>query len=173
MHKLRDIGIAALLAALSMQALAASGAEPQALVTIDTGKLRGQVEDALAVYRGVPFAAPPIGDLRWRAPQPAAKWDGVKEALKFGPRCQQLPLETAPWLSKGMVVSEGCLTLNVWGPKDTKKKVPVMVWIHGGAFTMGAGSEAPYQGQHLAGRGVVVVTSTIACGRWATSLIRR
>lgn len=83
----------------------------------------GTLEDGLTVYRGIPFAAPPVGDLRWRAPQPATKWDGVKHADKFAPECIQGDCRSA-------VMSENCMYLNVWAPaKTANERIPVLVWI--------------------------------------------
>jgi para-nitrobenzyl esterase len=114
------------------------------------GKLRGVVADKVVVYKGVPFAAPPVGDLRWRAPAPAAKWSYVKPAEMFGGNCQQV---------------EDCLYLNVHTPSGAKPtaKLPVMVWIHGGGFTRGSGGM--YDGTQFAKQGVVLVTVNYRLGR--------
>jgi para-nitrobenzyl esterase len=129
-----------------------------ASVKVQTGLVEGTSEDGLTVYRGIPFAAPPVGDLRWRAPQPVAKWDGVKRADKFGPSCMQ---GAAP----GSVVSEDCLYLNVWTPaKSANERVPVLVWIYGGGFSGGATSIPTYSGEKLAKRGVVLVSIAYRVG---------
>ena len=127
-------------------------------VKVEQGVLQGTKEDGLAVYRGVPFAAPPVGDLRWRAPQPAAKWDGVRPAEKFAPQCVQG--------SDGKTaMSEDCLYLNVWSPaKSTSAKVPVLVWIYGGGFAGGATSIPGYSGEVLAKKGVVLVSIAYRLG---------
>ena len=127
-------------------------------VKVEQGVLQGTKEDGLAVYRGVPFAAPPVGDLRWRAPQPAAKWDGVRPAEKFAPQCVQG--------SDGKTaMSENCLYLNVWSPaKSTSAKVPVLVWIYGGGFAGGATSIPGYSGEVLAKKGVVLVSIAYRLG---------
>jgi len=118
---------------------------------VEQGKLQGRIEDGLTIYRGVPFAAPPIGDLRWRAPQPAPHWDGVRSAEKFAPQC----LQTIP----GITTSEDCLYLNVWTPaKSSSAHIPVLVWIYGGGFTVGGTSVPTYSGEQLAKKGVVVVS---------------
>src|SRR6266404_2149106 len=118
------------------------------------------------VYKGVPFAAPPVGDLRWRAPKPVNKWNGVRKADKFGSTCVQTPYpEGSPYRSAAQPVSEDCLYLNIWtATKSAKEKRPVMVWIHGGALTRGSGSTPTYDGEELAKRGVVLVTINYRLG---------
>jgi para-nitrobenzyl esterase len=134
-----------LLATLTAGICAAQSPAP---VKVEGGLLPGTSENGLNVYRGIPFAAPPVGDLRWRAPQPAAKREGVKPADKFGPRCYQGG-RGAP----GVETSEDCLYLNVWAPaKSARDRVPVLVWIYGGGFNAGATSEPNYRGENLAKR---------------------
>jgi para-nitrobenzyl esterase len=129
-------------------------------VKVDSGLLSGVEENGLRVYRGIPYAAPAVGELRWRAPQPVAVWKGVRPAEKFGPVCMQGLRAARP---EGM--SENCLTLNVWTPaKKSSERLPVMVWIHGGAFRQGSGSMAAYDGGNLARQGVVVVTINYRLG---------
>ena len=130
-------------------AWASSAAAPTARV--EQGVLQGTIENGLTVYRGVPFAAPPLGDLRWRAPQPAAHWEGVRAADKFAPQCpQSIP---------GITTNEDCLYLNVWSPaKSASAKVPVLVWIYGGGFIVGGTAVPTYSGEKLAQKGVVVVS---------------
>jgi para-nitrobenzyl esterase len=132
-------------------------------VKVDQGLLEGTVEDGLTVYRGIPFAAPPVGDLRWRAPQPAAKWTGVRKADKFGPQCVQGGF--GPPDPNAGPMSEDCLYLNVWSPAKTPKdKVPVLVWIYGGGFNGGATSIPGYSGEVLAKKGVVLVSIAYRVG---------
>jgi para-nitrobenzyl esterase len=128
-------------------------------VKTDGGLVQGLSEDGLTVYRGIPFAAPPVGDLRWRAPQPPAKWEGVKQATKFAPG----PIQGGnPPSGK----SEDCLYLNVWTPaKSAKDKIPVLVWIYGGGFGAGATSEANYSGENLTKKGVVLVSIAYRVGQ--------
>ncbi len=132
-------------------------------VRIDTGLIEGIQSGASTVYKSIPFAAPPVGELRWRAPEPAPPWNGVRRADKFGPICMQTgvsvpgaPLEP---------VSEDCLTLSIWIPaKSRGQKLPVMVWIPGGGFTQESASMPLYWGDALATRGVIVVTINYRVG---------
>ena len=130
-------------------------------VKVEAGLLQGTSENGLSVYRGIPFAAPTVGDLRWRPPQPAAKWQGLKPAVKFGPRCYQGG-RGAP----GVETSEDCLYLNVWSPaRSARDHVPVLVWIYGGGFSAGATSEPTYSGENLAKKGVVLVSISYRVGQ--------
>jgi para-nitrobenzyl esterase len=124
---------------------------------------------AVAVYRGIPFAAPPVGELRWRPPEPAPAWHGVRAAGAFGPNCQQqLRRRLLPWTEEYMPqgdVSEDCLSLNVWAPRERGgERLPVLVYIHGGAYTSGSGEVLVYDGERLAARGLVVVTFNYRLG---------
>ena len=124
---------------------------------VEQGLLQGTVEDGLNIYRGVPFAAPPLGNLRWRAPQPALPWQGVRSAEKFAPQC----LQTIP----GITTSEDCLYLNVWSPAESPSaRVPVLVWIYGGGFSVGGTAVPTYSGEKLAQKGVVLVSIAYRLG---------
>ncbi len=113
------------------------------------GLLAGVDEDGLTVYKGVPFAAPPIGSLRWRPPQPPATWTGVLHANVFRPRCVQ-GREADPFTPADAPQNEDCLYLNIWSPaKSGRERLPVMVWIHGGSFESGAGSDPFWSGDYL------------------------
>ncbi|WP_245964860.1 carboxylesterase/lipase family protein [Trinickia dinghuensis] len=117
----------------------------------------------LNVFRGIPYAAPPIGESRWREPQRLAPWIGVREAKQFGPRCMQMDGPSMTFRSPSM--SEDCLYLNVWAPaKSSEGTLPVLVYFHGGGFAFGDGSEPRYDGAHLAGRGMIVVTVNYRLG---------
>jgi para-nitrobenzyl esterase len=128
------------------------------LVKLDTGRVRGAVTNGIAAFKGIPFAAPPVGALRWKAPQPAPHWKGVRPATDFGPRCMQSNIyNDMGFRDNGP--SEDCLYLNVWTPATSAKaRLPVMVWIYGGGFAAGATSEPRQDGENLARKGVVVVS---------------
>ena len=99
-------------------------------VRTQAGLVQGTVEDGITIYKGIPFAAPPLGDLRWRAPQPPAAWTGVKSADKFAPACMQVPIVMPALGLDALTVNEDCLYLNVWTPaKSPKDHLAVMVWI--------------------------------------------
>jgi len=128
------------------------------VVKVDTGRVKGVVNNGVAAFKGVPFAAPPVGALRWKAPQPAPDWKGVREAAEFGPRCMQGNIY-GDMIFRDKGPSEDCLYLNVWTPATSAKAhLPVMVWVYGGGFAAGAASEPRQDGQNLARKGVVVVS---------------
>ncbi|MEA3118371.1 MAG: para-nitrobenzyl esterase [Paraburkholderia sp.] len=129
---------------------------------IEGARLRNGQAD-LRVFRGIPYAAPPVGELRWREPQPVARWAGVRQAWKFGPRCMQLHVFRPVFRSDEM--SEDCLYLNVWTPaRSPDAKLPVLVYLHGGGFVSGDGSEDRYDGASLAARGIITVTVNYRLG---------
>lgn len=124
------------------------------------GTLRGSVMNGVRSWKGVPYAEPPVGELRFRAPQSPESWEGVRDALAFSPICPQPgPPETSLFGSSAVGMSEDCLYLNVWAPESGSAGLPVMVWIHGGAFVSGASSIPLYDGTQLALRGECVVVS--------------
>jgi para-nitrobenzyl esterase len=134
-------------------------------VRIAQGMVAGTTDSGISVFKGIPFAAPPVGELRWRPPQEAPSWQSIRDATAFGPICPQAPRPVgSPWREK-LPESEDCLTINVWTPNAAAgAKLPVMVWIYGGGFREG-GSAAPlYDGTELAQRGVVVVTFNYRLG---------
>ncbi|MGC2445008.1 carboxylesterase family protein, partial [Candidatus Binatus sp.] len=132
-----------------------------ATVSIRHGKLEGDDQSGLFVFKGIPFAAAPAGARRWLAPEKPASWTGVRDARSFGAVAHQNRVMLTAL--SAMVVdgeqSEDCLSLNVWTPALDGKRRPVMVWIHGGAFTIGSGSQALYDGSVLARRGDVVLVT--------------
>ncbi len=139
-------------------------------IKVESGLLEGTATaSGIRVFKGIPYAAPPVGDLRWRPPQPPAKWDGVRKADKFSDSCMQALRRTGyPWTKEFMVqndASEDCLCLNVWtGAKTATEKRPVLVWIHGGAFYEGSGEIITYDGEELAKKGLIVVTINYRLG---------
>jgi para-nitrobenzyl esterase len=135
-------------------------------LAIDSGRISGTTgaNASIRVFKGIPFASPPLGDLRWRAPQPASPWTGVRATAEYGPRCTQGgpggPNAAAP-----PPTSEDCLYLNVWTAAESQdERRPVMVWLYGGGFFGGAGSEPRYAGDGLAAKGAVVVTLNYRLG---------
>ena len=133
-------------------------------VTVTGGRVAGVVAPSgIREFRGIPFAAPPVGPLRWKAPQAVIPWSGVKDASAFGPRCMQDYIYTdMQFRSPGF--SEDCLTLNVWAPPRGKGKLPVLLYFYGGGFLAGDASEFRYDGEHMARRGIVVVTANYRLG---------
>ena len=130
-------------------------------VKVEGGLLQGTIEDGLSAYHGIPYAAPPVGDLRWRPPHPPSKWDGVRVADQFGRAC----IQTNAAIADLPAPSEDCLYLNVWTPaKRVGESLPVLVWIHGGGFVAGAPAEKLYHGEWLAKKGVVVVSIAYRLG---------
>ncbi len=128
-------------------------------VKVEGGWIQGTVTNDLIIFKGIPFAAPPVGDLRWKAPQPVEKWKGIMPTSKFAPA----PMQGGnPPSGK----SEDCLYLNVWTPaKSTKEKLPVLVWIYGGGFSFGSTAEPVYSGENLAKKGVVLVSIAYRVGQ--------
>jgi para-nitrobenzyl esterase len=132
-------------------------------VHVESGALQGVDANGLSIYKGIPYAAPPLGDLRWREPQAVKSWKGVRKATAFAPACMQtgvsMPGETAP------AISEDCLYLNVWTPiRRAGGRLPVLAWIHGGGYTNGSAAMPLYWGDHLAQKGVIVVTIAYRLG---------
>lgn len=134
---------------------------------IDSGPISGTWEEGVWVYKGIPYAAPPVGELRWREPHPVTPWKELRPCTEYGPACVQpeWPYPVGREFFNVREQSEDCLYLNVWSPAgDPNERLPVMVWIHGGGFTVGSGSQILYEGKHLAKKGVVVVTINYRLG---------
>ncbi len=153
--------------AIAFGAIAISAAPDT--VAVDGGQISSTTTNGVHIFKGIPFAAPPVGNLRWKAPQPVATWSGVRKADAFGPSCVQEPYpENSPYSTSGVTKekpgNEDCLYLNVWTAAAAGEKRPVMVWIHGGAWTRGTGATPTYDGVALAKKGVVVVTTNYRLG---------
>ena len=150
--------LAALAAALSVNA-----AEP-IRVPVQNGMLVGSIDSGVAIFKGVPYAAPPVDALRWTLPRPFPKWSGERVAADFGPSClQRSPPRNIPAGSRATQLSEDCLTLNVWAPQGAHK-APVMVWIHGGGNQIGSSAGIYYDGTAFARDGVVLVSLNYRLG---------
>ena len=154
------------IALISGTIAAPSAAEPAA-ATVENGRLAGLTETGVERFLGIPFAAPPVGDLRWRAPQPVEDWQGIRDAKEHGFDCEQAPVPgiAAPL---GAPLSEDCLYLNVWKPAEVApgEKLPVMVWIHGGGFVNGGASPEVFDGRYFARNDIVVVGVNYRLGRF-------
>ncbi|RKS15887.1 carboxylesterase/lipase family protein [Flavobacterium sp. 120] len=137
-------------------------------LTIANGTIEGEfdIKTNIQSFKGIPFAQPPVGDLRWKAPQPLTNWTGVKQTKKFGPRAiQSNVFGDMGFRSDGM--SEDCLYLNVWSPaKSASEKLPVLVYFYGGGFAAGDGSESRYDGENMAKKGIVTLTVNYRLGIW-------
>ena len=132
------------------------------IVETSYGKLRGHRNTDLSIFKGIPFAEPPVGDRRWRAPQNKQPWPGIKDALEYGPCAIQstIPGDIGELIGIAThTTSEDCLYLNIWTPQTDTQKRPVMVWIHGGGNTVGAGSQPRVNGEHLSRMGNVVIVT--------------
>lgn len=153
------------IAALSPAALLAqSGAAPRARTA--NGTVQGlTLPSGIRAYRGLPFAAPPVRDLRWKPPQPAANWSGVRQADRFADQCMQARVFD-DMMFRNAGISEDCLYLNVWAPSDSRPNagLPVLVYFYGGGFVAGDGSEPRYDGESMATRGIVAVTLSYRLG---------
>src|SRR5690606_32700786 len=149
-----------MLAVLLSSPLLALSAAPRAgtapIAETSSGTLEGSTEGPLHVFKGVPFAAPPVGELRWKAPAPVQAWEGVRDATRFGAACIQPTSRVQSIYAQDIGdASEDCLNLNIWAPADATN-APVFVWIHGGALRTGSSKEPFYDGARLAQRGVIV-----------------
>jgi para-nitrobenzyl esterase len=162
--KMKTLGtIAFVWAALaSVSGLLAQTSKP---ISTQSGLVQGMTGDGATVYKGIPFAAPPLGDLRWRAPQPPVAWTGVRNADKFAPACMQVPIVSKDLGMDPVTTNEDCLYLNVWTPaKSANEKLAVLVWIYGGGFTIGGTSMSLYDGMNFAKKGVILVSVAYRLG---------
>ncbi len=153
------------LAALFSAGLSIAAVSPDR-VKIDAGEIKGTISGRVVSFKGIPYAAPPVGQNRWRPPQPVTPWSGERAATDYAHDCMQLPFpsDAAPL---GTKPNEDCLYLNVWTPVDrTSARLPVMVWIYGGGFVNGGSSPAVYDGSHFAENGVVLVSFNYRVGRF-------
>jgi len=166
--------VASILSRLVFAAILTAGAcaasvPAQAPPTVRTaeGAVRGTTGGGVIAFKGIPFAAPPVGPLRWRAPQPVAPWPAVRDATRYAADCMQLPFpsDAAPL---GTAPAEDCLYANVWRPAGARRKLPVMVWIYGGGFVNGGSSPPTYSGAELARQDIVVVSFNYRLGRFGS-----
>ena len=173
MNRLVLCSLAGLAAAIGVGTVALAETPPR--VRVDSGELQGVVDDGVVSFKGIPFAAPPVGELRWRPPQPASHWSGVRQAAEFGADCMQgrfgpPPPAAAAGAPPARVPSEDCLVLNVWRPADPKaRNLPVMVWIYGGGFMGGSSASPGTSGTQFAKQGVVLVSLNYRVGRFGFS----
>ncbi|HEX3767318.1 MAG TPA: carboxylesterase family protein, partial [Puia sp.] len=152
--------------------LSTKNAQPPTIIQTESGLIKGFYNEKTFVtaFKGIPFAAPPVGDLRWKAPQPATPWKGVKECTAFGPSPMQPKPVSFLMIGPEFVVpqqplSEDCLYLNVWtAAKSSKEKGPVMIWIYGGGFQTGGSAAPGYSGEALAEQGIIFVSFNYRLG---------
>lgn len=156
--------VAPAFAALLFIAPVSPAAARDPVVAAPVGPVRGVEKDGLEIFKGIPYAQPPIGDLRWKPPAPTPDWKEEFDAADFGPACVQYRADTKSIYAENLkAVSEDCLSLNVWKPKKARK-APVFVWIYGGALRGGASSVSMYDGEALAKKGIVVVSINYRVG---------
>ena len=161
----RNLCLLASIVALAVSGLGFATATNNDTIKVDGGLISGIAAEGVRGYKGIPFAAPPIGDLRWKAPRPVVAWEGVRQCDAFGPECPQSPYPAGSmYVSPPRKQSEDCLYLNVWTAAKAGEKLPVMVWIHGGALTRGSGANRTYDGAAFAKKGVVLVTINYRLG---------
>ncbi len=160
LNKILAVSTALLMAAIGIASVATA-----APVRIESGLIDGVEAGGISIYKGIPFAAPPLGDLRWRPPAAPPHWSGVRHATSFAPACMQDQHMNAVWGLPVLPTSEDCLYLNVWTPaQKSGERLPVMVWIYGGGFAMGGTAFPSYDGVSLARKGVVMVSIAYRVG---------
>ncbi|WP_293884060.1 carboxylesterase family protein [Sphingomonas sp.] len=163
MGKLIRLGFAAFVLSMATREVSAKDQLSMDRVMTADGTIQGTLEGDVAAFKGIPFAAPPVGSLRWRAPQPVVKWSGIRSATAFGASCVQ----AKSGLDGGNTQSEDCLTANVWTKRNhLHKRLPVMVWIYGGGFVVGSSASPFYNGTPFVGRDVVLVSFNYRLGRF-------
>lgn len=155
----------AMLAVFAMALPLVANAQSAPVVAVSDGRVQGASADGVESWKGIPFAAPPVGELRWRAPQPPKAWTGVLDATQFKSDCAQLPVG-APAFDMRTTTSEDCLYLNIWRPAGAGNKTPVLVWIYGGGWVIGGASAPIYQGANLSKQGVITVSMNYRLGRF-------
>lgn len=165
MKPIRQTLAALVLAVLSAALPAAMSADFPRQVATEGGTLQGAIDEGSLAFKNIPYARAPLGDLRWRAPQPVQPWQGVRDAARLSPDCMQGPFGSPPPGGRHPV-SEDCLYLNLWRPAGAANKLPVMVWIHGGGFVNGGSSSPDSGGQNMAARGMVFVSFNYRLGRF-------
>jgi para-nitrobenzyl esterase len=169
MHRLAAIGAAALVVTTSphvstTSAMAHADVAPGPKVSAPAGTVRGAIDGGVRVFKGIPYAQPPVGPLRWKAPLPLPPWKGERDATEFGAACYQPPPRLSNiYAGNPVPLSEDCLTLNVWSPPDARN-APVFFWIYGGSLQSGSSRDPMYDGRGLAERGVVVVSINYRVG---------
>lgn len=166
MRLLNRVRFFAAAACAVMLSATAARANDGLVIATDRGTIQGVLssDGQVRAFLGIPYAAPPVGPLRWKPPQPAAKWSGVRSATSFGSRCMQTHF-FPDMVFRDSGPSEDCLTLNVWTPAEKQSApLPVMVWIYGGGFVTGGSSEPRQDGEHLARKGVIVVSMNYRLG---------
>ena len=159
--------LAALALSLSTACGATSDSPPKPVrVTTVNGVLEGSVDpEGVRSFKGIPYALPPVGEFRWREPQPAANWGGVRQATLFGPRPMQPAQSWRDMITRSPSMSEDCLYLNVWTAAESQDAaLPVLVYFHGGGLVSGDGFELRYDGASMARKGIIVVTINYRLG---------
>lgn len=166
-HSLQRVAIATVVSTTLVTSCASVVGAKAPVVRLESGAIAGSVTGDVAAFKGIPYAAPPVGALRWRSPQPVKPWTGTRAATAYGNDCMQFldPGEAAP---PGMPPAEDCLFVNVWRPAQAplQAKLPVVVWLHGGGFVNGGTSTPIYDGSAIAAQGVVVVSPNYRLGRF-------
>ena len=156
--------LACLVFCLAFAAPDAASKKAGPIVDVPAGKIEGQMDGNLRVFKGIPYALPPVGQARWKPPEPMPRWTELRKATEFGPACFQPTVKVQTVYTRDpLPMSEDCLTLNIWAPSDARN-APVFFWIYGGALTSGASREGLYDGARLAARGVIVVSINYRLG---------